>query len=111
MRPPISHLKRKWKGLSLVSVQLPLEWMLQLQAKRKAAATSSTRNGQFYGYQAPLAGEEDEDDKGDDSESSNESESDSSSVEDSDASSSPSDEARSVFICTKKRLTFIMFQF
>merc|ERR1712037_76494 len=65
------------------------------QAKQRAAAVAATRNGQFYGYQAPLAGEEDEDDNGD-SNSSNESESESSSVVDSDASSASSDTASSI---------------
>ena len=67
-------------------------------AKQRAAAVAANRSGQFYGYQAPLAGEEDGDDNDDDSNSSNESESESSSVENSDASSSSSNGARLVSI-------------
>ena len=58
---------------------------------------AANRGGQFYGYQAPLAGDEDDDVNGDGASSSNESGSESSSMENSDASSSSSNATRLVF--------------
>ena len=69
--------------------------LLFQQAKQRAAAMAACN--QVYGYQAPLARDEDDDVNGDGSSSSNESGSESSSIENSDASSSSSNTTRWVF--------------